>query len=82
MQKSIRIRKEENKTMTYKELFAVADILNDICKGREVKINHNTKIDLETAGDYFKNVISDIDKKKRNTREEIMHYRLSIEVNK
>lgn len=75
-------REGGKKQMTYKELFAVADVLNDICQGRELKVNHNTKIDLGAAGDYFKNVISDIDKKKARTKEDIMHYRLSIEVNR
>lgn len=70
------------KIMEYRALFAVADVLNDICKGREIKVNHNTKVDLESAGDYFKNIISDIDKKKARTKENVMHYRLSIEVNK
>lgn len=78
-----KIEKEGGKkTMEYRALFAVADVLNDICQGREVKVNHNTKVDLESAGDYFKNVISDIDKKKARTKEDVMHYRLSIEVNK
>ena len=78
-----KIEKGGGKTiMTYKELFAVADTLNDICQGREVKVNHNTKVDLESAGNYFKNVISDIDKKKARTKEDVMHYRLSIEVNR
>ena len=78
-----KIEKEGGKTvMTYKEIFAVADVLNDICKGREIKVNPDTKIDLGSAGNYFKNVISDIDKKKARTKEDVMHYRLSIEVNR
>ena len=68
--------------MTYKELFAVAEVLDDIYQGKEIEIDHETKIDLGSAGNYFKNVISDIDKKKARTKENIMHYRLSVEVNK
>ena len=75
-------REGGKKQMTYKELFAVADVLNDICQGKELKVNHNTKIDLGAAGNYFKNVISDIDKKRARTKEDVMHYRLTIEVNR
>jgi hypothetical protein len=68
--------------MTYKELFAVTDLLNDIREGREIKIHHNTKIDLAEVENYFKNLIADIDKKKVRSKEPIMYYRLAIEVNK
>ena len=68
--------------MTYKELFAVTDLLNDIKEGREIKINNNTKVDLAAAENHFKNIISDIDKKKIKSKDPIMFYRLAIEVNK
>lgn len=68
--------------MTYKELFAMTDLLNDIREGREIKINNNTKVDLAEVENYFKNIISDINKKKVKSKEEIMYYRLAIEVNK
>lgn len=78
-----KIEKEGGKEqMTYKELFAVAEVLDDISQGKEIEIDHNTKIDLGEAGNYFKNVLIDIDKKKERTREDIMHYRLTIEINK
>ena len=78
-----KIEKEGGKkTMRYSELFIAAETLNDISQGKEIKVDHNTKIDLEAAGDYFKNVILDIDNKKNRTNEVILHYRLSIEVNK
>ena len=68
--------------MTYKELFAVTDLLNDIREGREIKIHHDTKIDLIAAENHFKNIISDINKKKVRSKEPVMYYRLAIEVNK
>lgn len=68
--------------MTYKELFAVTDLLNDIREGREIKINNNTRVDLAEVENYFKNLIADIDKKKIKSREPVMFYRLAIEVNK
>lgn len=68
--------------MTYKELFAVTDLLNDIREGREIKIRHDTKIDLAEAENYFKNLIADINKEKVRSKEDIMYYRLAIEVNK
>ena len=68
--------------MTYRELFAVTDLLNDIREGREIKINNNTKIDLAEVENYFKNLIADIDKKKVRSNEPVMYYRLAIEVNK
>ena len=78
-----KIEKEGGKKqMRYSELFAVAEVLNDIHQGKEIKVDHNAKIDLGEAGNYFKNVITDIDNKKARTKEEVMHYRLSIEVNK
>ena len=68
--------------MTYKELFAVTDLLNDIREGREIKIHHDTKIDLAAAENSFKNLIADINKKKVKSKEPVMYYRLAIEVNK
>ena len=68
--------------MTYGELFAVADLLNDIREGREIKINNNTRVDLAAAENHFKNIISDINKKKVRNKESVMYYRLAIEVNK
>ncbi len=68
--------------MTYKGLFAVTDLLNDIREGREIKINHRTKIDLAEIENYFKNLIADIDRKKVRSRDPVMYYRLAIEVNK
>ena len=68
--------------MTYKELFAVTDLLNDIRVGREIKINNNTRVDLAEVENYFKNLIADINKKKVKSKEQIMFYRLAIEVNK
>jgi len=68
--------------MTYRELFAVADLLNDIREGREIKIHPETKIDLAAAENHFKNIISDIDKQKKKSDEKVMYYKLAIEVNK
>lgn len=68
--------------MTYKELFAVTDLLNDIRMGREIKIHNNTKVDLAEAENYFKNVLADIDKQKAKKAMDIIAYKLTIEVNK
>lgn len=68
--------------MTYGELFAVADLLNDVREGKEIKVDHDTKIDLAEVENFFKNLLSDIDKKKIKDREPVMYYRLRIEVNK
>lgn len=68
--------------MTYKGLFAVTDLLNDIRLGREIKINNNTMVDLAEAENVFKNIIADINKKKVKSKEPVMFYRLAIEVNK
>ena len=68
--------------MTYKELFAVTDLLNDIREGREIKVRHATKVDLAEVENYFKNLITDIDKKKVRSKDPVMIYRLAIEVNK
>ena len=68
--------------MTYKELFAVTDLLNDIREGREIKIRRDTKIDLAEVENYFKNIISDINKRKVRSKDPVMYYRLAIEVNK
>ena len=68
--------------MTYKELFAVTDLLNDIREGREIKIHHDTRVDLAAVENHFKNLIADIDKKKVRSKDPVMYYRLAIEVNK
>ena len=68
--------------MTYKELFAVTDLLNDIREGREIKIRHDTKIDLAAVENYFKNLIADINKKKVKSKDPVMFFILAIEVNK
>jgi len=68
--------------MTYKELFAVTDLLNDIREGREIKINNDTRVDLAAAENHFKNIISDINRRKTKSKEPVMYYRLAIAVNK
>ena len=68
--------------MTYKELFAVTDLISDICDGREINVNNNTKIDLAEVENVFKNIIADVDKRKVKSKEPVMYYRLAIEVNK
>ena len=68
--------------MTYRELFAVTDLLNDIREGKEIKIHHDTRVDLAEVENYFKNLIADIDKKKKRSNEKVMYYKLAIEVNK
>jgi len=68
--------------MRYSELFAVTDLLSDVRQGKEIKLHHDTKIDLAEVENFFKNLIADIDKKKVKSNEEIMHYRLTIEVKK
>lgn len=68
--------------MRYSELFAVTDLLSDVRQGKEIKPHHNTKIDLAEVENYFENLIADIDKKKVGSGEEVMFYRLRIEVKK
>jgi len=68
--------------MTYKELFAVTELISDICDGREIKVNNDTKVDLAEAGNLFSNILIDINKKKIKSKEPVMYYRLAIEVNK
>ena len=68
--------------MTYKELFAVTELISDICDGREIKVNNNTKVDLAEAGNLFSNILIDVNKKKVKSKEPVMYYRLAIEVNK
>ena len=68
--------------MKYSGLFAVTDLLNDIGEGREIKINHNTKIDLAAVGNHFKNIIADINKEKIKSNKDVMIYQLRIEVKK
>lgn len=68
--------------MRYSGLFAVTDLLNDVRQGKEIKPHHNTKVELEEVENFFKNLIADIDKKKIKSNEEIMYYRLRIEVRK
>jgi len=68
--------------MTYTELFLLKELLTDIKEGKEIKIDHSTKVMLAEPENYFKNLIADIDKKKIKSREPVMFYRLAIEVNK
>lgn len=68
--------------MRYSELFAVTDLLNDIRKDREIKVNGNTKINLAEAENVFRNIISDINKHKEKSNEDVMTYQLRIEVKK
>ena len=68
--------------MKYSGLFAVTDLLNDIREGREIKINHNTKIDLAAVENHFKNIIADINKEKIKSNKDVMTYQLRIEVKK
>ena len=68
--------------MTYKELFAVTELISDICDGREIKVNNDIKVDLAEAGNLFSNILIDVNKKKVKSKEPVMYYRLAIEVNK
>lgn len=68
--------------MTYKELFAVTDLLNDIRMNREIKIHHETKVDLAEVENYFKNVLADVDRQKAKKAMDIIAYKMIIEVNK
>ena len=68
--------------MRYSGLFAVIDLLSDVRQGKEIKPHHDTKIELEEVENFFKNLLADIDKKKVKSNEEIMFYRLRIEVSK
>lgn len=69
--------------MTYRELFAVTDLLSDIRKGViQTTIHANTKIDLASVEDYFKNVLADVDKSKVKSNAVEMIYQMRIEVNK
>lgn len=68
--------------MEYSELFAVTDLLRDVREGKEIKVDDNTKIDLAEVENVFKNILLDIDKKKVGSNEEIIYYRLTIEVKK
>ena len=68
--------------MTYTELFLLKELLTDIKEGKEIKIDHSTKVMLAEPENYFKNLIADIDKKKVKSKDPVMYYRLAIEVNK
>lgn len=68
--------------MRYSGLFAVTDLLSDVRQGKEIKPHHDTKVELATVENYFKNLIADIDKQKVKSNEDIMIYQLRIEVKK
>lgn len=68
--------------MTCKEIFVLTELLSDIREGREISIDHNAKIDLAELENYFKNMLSDIDRQKTKSKEPVMYYRLAVEVNK
>jgi len=68
--------------MTYTELFLLKELLTDIKEGKEIKIDYSTKIMLAEPENYFKNIIADKDKKKVNSKDPVMYYRLAIEVNR
>ena len=68
--------------MTYKELFVLTELLNDIKAGREIKPDNDTKVDLAEVENYFSNVLADVDKSKVGSNKDVMVYRLAIEVNK
>ena len=68
--------------MTYTELSLLKELLTEIKKGEEIKIDYSTKIMLAEPENYFKNLIADIDKKKVKSKDPVMFYRLAIEVNK
>lgn len=68
--------------MRYSGLCALADLLSDVRRGGEIKPNHNTKVELAEVENFFKNLITDVDKAKAKSNKEIMFYRLRIEVKK
>jgi hypothetical protein len=68
--------------MRYSELFAITKLLGDIRMNREVEVDLNTKIDLAEVENVFGNIITDIDKQKTKSNEDIMIYQIRIEVKK
>lgn len=68
--------------MTYTELFLLKELLTEIKEGKEIKIDHSTKVMLAEPENYFKNMLSDIDRQKIKSNEPVMYYKLAIEVNK
>ena len=68
--------------MKYSELYLTKELLDDVIAGKEIKADLNTKIDLAEVRDHFNNLILDIDKQKRKSNEDVMVYRLAIEVKK
>ena len=68
--------------MTYGEIFAVTDLLSDVRQGKEIKPHHNTKIDLASVEDYFKNLLTHIDKTKTKSNADVIYFKLRVEVKK
>ena len=68
--------------MRYSELSAMTDLLHDIRMGKEIKVQHDTKIRLVEVENVFINIIADIDKQKVKSNEDVMVYQLRIEVKK
>jgi len=66
--------------MRYSGLFAVTDLLSDVRQGKEIKPHQDTKVELASVENYFKNLIADIDKRKIKSNAEVMTYQLRIEV--
>ena len=68
--------------MTYGEIFAVTDLLSDVRQEKEIKPHHNTKVDLASVEDYFKDLLSHIDKAKLKNNTDVMYFKLRVEVKK
>jgi len=60
----------------------MVDLLHDIRMGKEIKPDYDTKVDLTEVENVFRNIITDIDKQKIKSNEDIMVYQLRIEVKK
>jgi len=69
--------------MTLTQLALNRYILEEVKNGRMPSITDNEKIDCDYMVNYYDNLITDIEKEKKDWKNlKIMNYRLIIEVNK
>jgi len=69
--------------MTYGQLALLRHVIEQVKEGKTILVSNTEKVDLDYLGNYFDNLLLNIEKeKKRNSKVIYQNFILGIEVNK
>lgn len=66
--------------MTEGELALARYVLEQVKEGKLPSITNNEKVDLDNVARYFDNILLDVEKVKKGSKDNVVMYQLRIEV--